>query len=133
MKGSAAYWTEVGGAAAAQLFAGKWLTASTSEPQTASLVSFTDIDTLMTELFKDTGNKPLRKGREQRTGGHRAITVTMTGVDGGTPWKEMLARDGSLAELRELPPGHGACRAVPGEPWHTVGSLAEVVRLIGER
>jgi hypothetical protein len=46
-----------------------------------------------------------------------------------TSWDEMLARDESLAELRELPPGHGALRPAPGEPWQTVGSLAELGRL----
>jgi hypothetical protein len=43
-----------------------------------------------------------------------------------TSWEEMLGRDESLVELRELPPGHGAWRAAPGEPWHTVGSLSEL-------
>jgi hypothetical protein len=43
-----------------------------------------------------------------------------------TSWEGMVARDGSLAELRELPPGHGAWRAGPGASWQTVGSLAEL-------
>jgi hypothetical protein len=47
-----------------------------------------------------------------------------------TSWDEMLARDESLAELRDLPPGHGAWRPAPGQPWQTVGSLAELSRLI---
>jgi hypothetical protein len=103
LKGSTAFWTAVGGTAAAQLFAGKWLKTSTSEPDTASLVSFTDIDALMTGLFKDTRNNALRKGREQRTGGYRAITVTMTGADGGTLF---VALDGKPYPLRiEALPG----------------------------
>jgi len=52
------------------------------------------------------------------------------GITGApTSWDEMLARDESLAEMRELPPGHGAWRAAPGEPWQTVGSLAELRHL----
>ena len=40
-----------------------------------------------------------------------------------TSWDEMLARDESLAELRELPLGHGAWRVGPEAPWQTVDSL----------
>jgi len=43
-----------------------------------------------------------------------------------TSWDEMLARDESLAELRELPPGHGAWRAGAEEAWQPVGSLDEL-------
>jgi len=43
-----------------------------------------------------------------------------------TSWDEMLARDESLADMRELPPGHGAWRAAPGAPWQTASSLAEL-------
>jgi hypothetical protein len=46
-----------------------------------------------------------------------------------TSWEEMVARDQSLAELRELPPGHGAWRAGPEAPWQTIGSLAELTKL----
>jgi hypothetical protein len=41
-------------------------------------------------------------------------------------WEEMLARDESLAELRELPLGHGAWRVGPEAPWQTVDSLDEL-------
>jgi hypothetical protein len=46
-----------------------------------------------------------------------------------TSWEEMVARDESLAELRELPPGNGAWRAGPKAPWQTVGSLADLAEL----
>jgi hypothetical protein len=46
-----------------------------------------------------------------------------------TSWEEMLARDESLAELRELPLGNGAWRAGPEAPWQTVGSLADLAEL----
>lgn len=83
MKGSTAFWTAAAGPAAAELLGGRYLKMPTSEPEMAELISFTDLDALMTELFKDTRGKDLRKGREKRTGGRRAITVTMTGADGG--------------------------------------------------
>jgi hypothetical protein len=50
-----------------------------------------------------------------------------------TSWEELVARDESLAELRELPPGHGAWRAGPEAPWQTVGSLADLQRSRGSR
>jgi hypothetical protein len=46
-----------------------------------------------------------------------------------TSWEEMLARDESLAELRELPLGRGAWRVGPEAPWQTVGSLADLADL----
>lgn len=46
-----------------------------------------------------------------------------------TSWEEMVARDESLAELRELPLGNGAWRAGPEAPWRTVGSLADLADL----
>jgi hypothetical protein len=46
-----------------------------------------------------------------------------------TSWEEMMARDESLAELRELPLGHGAWRAGPEAPWQTVDSLADLADL----
>jgi hypothetical protein len=46
-----------------------------------------------------------------------------------TSWEEMLARDESLAELRELPLGNGAWRVGPEAPWQTVGSLADLADL----
>jgi hypothetical protein len=53
MKGDSAFWTATAGPAAAKLFVGKWLKGSTSEPDMAGLIFLTDIDTLMTQLFKD--------------------------------------------------------------------------------
>jgi hypothetical protein len=52
------------------------------------------------------------------------------GITGApTTWDEMLRKDPSLAELKELPLRHGAWRPAPGEPWQTVGSLAELSAL----
>jgi hypothetical protein len=46
MKGSTAFWTAAAGPAAAELLAGRYLKMSTSEPDLAGLISFTDIDAL---------------------------------------------------------------------------------------
>lgn len=97
MKGTTAFWTAAAGPAAAELLAGRYLKMSTSEPEMAGLISFTDFGVLMNELFKDTRDKDLRKGREKRTDGRRAITVTMTGADGGVLY---VALDGKPYPLR---------------------------------
>jgi hypothetical protein len=97
MKGDSAFWTATAGPAAAKLFVGKWLRGSTSEPDMAGLIFLTDIDTLMTDLFKDTRGEVLRKGREQRTDGRRAITVTDKSADGGVLY---VALDGKPYPLR---------------------------------
>jgi hypothetical protein len=97
MKGSATFWTATAGSAAAKLFADKWLKGSASEPGMASLIRFTDLDALMTDLFKDVPDRVLRRGRERQIGGRRAITVTMTGPDGGLLY---VALDGKPYPLR---------------------------------
>jgi hypothetical protein len=83
MKGGAAFWTAAAGSGAAELLAGRYLKMPASEPNMAALISFTDIDDLMTNLFKDARAELLRKGRQKRTDGRRVITVIMTGSDGG--------------------------------------------------
>ena len=50
-------------------------------------------------------------------------------ISAPTSWQEILARDESLAELRELPLGNGAWRAGPEAPWQTVGSLTDLAEL----
>jgi hypothetical protein len=97
MKGGTAFWTAAAGSAAAELLAGRYLKMPTSEPEMAALISFTDVDGLMTELFKDTRDEDLRKGREKQTDDRRAITVTMTGADGGILY---VALDGKPYPLR---------------------------------
>ena len=97
MKGSAAFWTATASSAAAKLFADRWLKGSASEPGMAPLIRFTDLDALMTDLFKDVPERVLRKGRARQIGGHRAITVTMTGPDGGLLY---VALDGEPYPLR---------------------------------
>lgn len=83
MKGGPAFWTATGGPAAAELFADRWLKGSTSAPGMAAMIRFTDLDALMSDIFKDPPNASFRKGHERRTDGRRAITVTLTGPDSG--------------------------------------------------
>jgi hypothetical protein len=97
MKGSAAFWRAIAGSAAATLFSDRWLKGSASEPGMAPLIRFTDLDALITDLFKDVPERVLRRGRERQIGGHRAITVTMTGPDGGLLY---VALDGKPYPLR---------------------------------
>jgi hypothetical protein len=97
MKADSAFWTRMAGPSMAKLMVGKWLKGSTSEPDTDGLIFLTDIDTLVTELFKDTRGEVLHKGREQRAGGHRAITVTVKSTDGGVLY---VALDGKPYPLR---------------------------------
>ena len=98
MKGNAAFWTATtGSAAAAELFADRWLKGSPSQPGMAGLIRFTDLDAMMTDLFKDVPDEGLRKGREGQTDGRRAITVTMEGPDGGAL---SVALDGRPYPLR---------------------------------
>jgi len=97
MKGSTAFWTAIGGPAAAKLLTDRWLKASTSAPGIAAMIKFTDLDALMSDLFKDVPNASLRKGHETLTDGRRAITVTMTGPDGGVLY---VALDGKPYPLR---------------------------------
>jgi hypothetical protein len=97
MKGDSAFWTGIAGPAAAKLFMGKWLKGSTSEPDMAGLIFLTDIDTLMTEFFKNARGETFRKGRQQRTEGRRAITVAVRGADGGVLY---VALDGKPYPLR---------------------------------
>jgi hypothetical protein len=83
MKGTTAFWTAAQGPAAAELFADRWLKGSRSEPDMAGLVFFTDLDVLMSGIFKDTRGAVLQKGREKQANGRRAITVIDTTADGG--------------------------------------------------
>jgi hypothetical protein len=99
MKGDSAFWTGSAGPDAARLFEGKWLKGSRSEPPMAGLSFFTDLDVLMTEIFKPTHRELelSRKGHQAQSSGRRAITVTVTGADGGILY---VALDGKPYPLR---------------------------------
>jgi hypothetical protein len=68
IKGSAAFYRRIGGAAAAQLLQGRWLKAPTSTPEFASIASLTDLHRLVDATLSGHGTL-------SKTG-----TTTVTGV-----------------------------------------------------
>jgi hypothetical protein len=55
IKGSAAFYRRIGGAAAAQLLQGRWLKAPTSAPEFASIASLTDLHRLVDATLENHG------------------------------------------------------------------------------
>jgi hypothetical protein len=101
MKGSAQFWSRLGGAqgaAVAQLLKDKWIVAPASG-QFASLAQITDVNALMTQLSKDHGT--LSKGAETKVGGEKVIAVrsskggTLYVATTGKPYPVQLSRSGS--------------------------------------
>jgi hypothetical protein len=82
IKGSPAFYSHFGGGGAAQLFQGKWLRASASSGELASLASLTNLGRLL----------------EQTIASHGALTKGATTTIAGQPVVELrdTARDGSL-------------------------------------
>ena len=82
IKGSPAFYRHFGGGGAAQLFQGKWLRASASSGELASLASLTNLGRLL----------------DQTIAGHGALAKGATATIGGQPVVELrdTARDGSL-------------------------------------
>lgn len=82
IKGSPAFYSHFGGAAAAQLFQGKWLKAPTTSGELASLASLTNLGHLL----------------DQALSGHGALTKGPTTTISGQPVVELrgTSRDGSL-------------------------------------
>lgn len=82
IKGSPSFYSHFGGAAASQLFRGKWLKAPTTSGELASLASLTNLGHLL----------------DQALSGHGALTKGATTTVSGQPVVELrgTARDGSL-------------------------------------
>jgi hypothetical protein len=81
VKGSDAFWRHFGGAAAVQLFKGKWL----KGPATGNLASFaslTNLTQLITKILSSHGS--LTKGQESTVRGQKVIAVKDTSGQGGT-------------------------------------------------
>ncbi len=76
LKGSAAFYSHIGGAAAAQLFEGKWLKAPASDPEFAALGSLTNLRALVEQTLGSHG--ALRRGPTTTIDGRKAIAVTDT-------------------------------------------------------
>jgi len=81
MKGSTAFWRSFGGKAAAQIFAGRWIVASATSGNLASLTPLTDLHQFVGGMLGSHGK--LAKGATTTIGGQPVIAVTDT-EQGGT-------------------------------------------------
>lgn len=83
ISGSDAFYRKLGGSAAAQLLAGKWLKISTNTPEFASFGSLTNMRKLLDTVL--VGHGTLQKGSTTTVGGQQAIEVKDT-TRGGSLW-----------------------------------------------
>jgi hypothetical protein len=101
-RAGAKFWSRYGGAAAAQLFAGRWVKMPSTTPGFSSLVSLTDISQFFTGLTSSHG--ALKFGETKTVGGRKAIGIVDTSTSGGgTLW---VAATGTPYPL-ELTPTSG--------------------------
>jgi hypothetical protein len=102
ISGSPAFYRHVGGKAAAQLFQGKWLKASASSPDFASISSLTNLRKLIDSALASHG--ALAKGETTTVGGQKAVGVRDTSQGGtlyvattGTPYPAEVSKNGGSA------------------------------------
>jgi hypothetical protein len=102
ISGSDAFYRKLGGSAAAQLLAGKWLKISTSTPEFASFGSLTNMRKLLDTVL--VGHGTLQKGSTTTIGGQQAIAVNDTTRGGtlyvattGKPYPLQISKSGSEA------------------------------------
>jgi hypothetical protein len=102
ISGSDAFYRKLGGSAAAQLLAGKWLKISTSTPEFASFGSLTNMRKLLDTVL--VGHGTLQKGSTTTIGGQQAIAVNDTTRGGtlyvattGKPYPLQITKSGSEA------------------------------------
>jgi hypothetical protein len=81
IKGSAAFYKHIGGAAAAQLLQGKWLKAPSSSANFASLSQLTDLRLLVDQTLASHGS--LKKTATTTINGQKVVGITDT-TKGGT-------------------------------------------------
>lgn len=102
ISGSDAFYRKLGGSAAAQLLAGKWLKVATSTPEFASFASLTNMRKLLDTVL--VGHGTLEKGSISTIDGQRAIAVKDTTLGGtlyvatdGKPYPLQVTKGGSEA------------------------------------
>lgn len=102
ISGSDAFYRKLGGSAAAQLLAGKWLKISTSTPEFASFGSLTNMRKLLDTVL--VGHGTLQKGSTTTVGSQQAIAVNDTTRGGtlyvattGKPYPLQISKTGSEA------------------------------------
>jgi hypothetical protein len=100
ISGSAAFYRSLGGAAAAQLFKGKWLKASASSGEFASFSQLADMRKLIDTTLA--GHGSLAKGSTTTINGQKAIAIkdaskggTLYVASTGKPYPVQLSKDGS--------------------------------------
>jgi hypothetical protein len=100
LRGSAAFYRSVAGAAAARLLQGKWLKAPSNSGEFASLAQLTNLSSLLGSALGNHG--ALTKGAETTVAGRRAIPVRDTTKGGtlfvaatGTPYPLEITKTGS--------------------------------------
>lgn len=100
IKGSSAFYRHIGGAAAAQLLQGRWLKASTTTPEFASIASLTDLHRLIDATLASHGT--LVKTATTTVEGKRVVGVTDQTQGGtlyvattGKPYPVEIAKSGS--------------------------------------
>lgn len=102
ISGSDAFYRKLGGAAAAQLLAGKWLKVSTNTPEFASFSSLTNMRKLLDTVL--VGHGSLQKGATTTIRGQQAVAVKDTTRGGtlyvattGKPYPLQISKGGSEA------------------------------------
>jgi hypothetical protein len=100
IKGSAAFYRHIGGAAAAQLLQGRWLKAPTTTPEFASIASLTDLHRLIDATLANHGT--LAKTGTTTVSGQRVVGVTDQTKGGtlyvattGKPYPIQIAKSGA--------------------------------------
>jgi hypothetical protein len=102
ISGSDAFYRKLGGSAAAQLLAGKWLKVATDTPEFSSFASLTNMRKLLDTVL--VGHGTLEKGATTTIAGQQAIAVKDTTRGGtlyvatnGKPYPLQIAKSGSEA------------------------------------
>ncbi|HEY2142130.1 MAG TPA: hypothetical protein VGG98_08725 [Solirubrobacteraceae bacterium] len=102
ISGSPAFYRHVGGSAAAQLFQGKWLKASASSPDFASISSLTDLHKLVDTTLVSHG--ALAKGAVTTVNGQKVVGIKDTSQGGtlyvattGAPYPIEVSKNGGSA------------------------------------
>jgi hypothetical protein len=101
LKGSSAFWRHFGGAAAAQLFNGKWLRAPATG-QFASIAELTNLQLLFNRLLSTHGT--LAKGGTSTVAGQKVLAVNDT-TQGGTLYIATTGKPYPVEIVRSGPQG----------------------------
>ncbi|MGB0091461.1 MAG: hypothetical protein WBP81_02850 [Solirubrobacteraceae bacterium] len=102
INGSPGFWRRYGGAAAAQLFQGKWLKAPAGSGNFASLSSLTNLHRLLTALLSSHGK--LAKGATTTVNGQKVVAVNDS-AKGGTLYVATTGKPYPVEILKTGPQG----------------------------